>query len=210
MSAPALQPFDDLAQKDRADRLGMFIFLASEVMLFGGLFAALSAYRAEHPQAAAEAAQHLNIWLGGANTAVLLTSSLFAALAGLAAKRGQGRRSAVCLWLTAALGVVFLVIKGSEYRLEYLDGVMPGVGPPSPLGDSPATLFISLYFVSTALHALHLTIGVAMTAVAGVGAVSGRLPMPARARTVELIGLYWHLVDVIWIFLFPLLYLARP
>lgn len=212
MSAPShtLEPFGAAAQKRRADTLGMYVFLASELMLFGALIAGLLVYRLLHPGAAAEAAQHLKLWLGTANTAVLLTSSLLVALAVIAAK--QGRRRAVALYFLAAgvLGIAFLVIKGSEYRLEYLDGVMPGIGPPSPLGERPATLFISLYFVSTALHALHVTVGVALLGGTALGALGHRLKLPERATTVELVGLYWHLVDVIWLFLFPLLYLARP
>jgi cytochrome c oxidase subunit 3 len=148
--------------------------------------------------------------LGSANTAVLLTSSLLVALAVTLAKAGKSRPVAALLALSAALGVVFLIIKGCEYRLEYLDGLMPGIGPPSPLGNHPATLIISLYFVATALHAVHVSVGVVLLAGTATGVASKHLKLPARATTVELTGLYWHLVDVIWVFLFPLLYLARP
>lgn len=210
MSALATGPFADEAQRRRADQLGMFVFLASEVMLFGGLFAALSYYRIRHPGAAAEAAQHLSLPLGTANTAVLLTSSLLVALGAVWARAGRRRSTALALVCAAALGVAFLVIKGAEYRIEYVHGLMPRVGPPSPLGHRPSTLFIAFYFVSTAAHAAHVTVGVILLAGTALWAARGRLTLPGQATTVELVGLYWHLVDVIWIFLFPLLYLARP
>jgi cytochrome c oxidase subunit 3 len=107
------------------------------------------------------------------------------------------------------MGLGFLAVKGFEYHAEYLEGLMPGVGPPSPFAGRPPTLFMSLYFVSTALHAVHVTIGVVLLAGTGADAGLGRLRLPEQATTVEVVGLYWHLVDVIWVFLFPLLYLAR-
>jgi cytochrome c oxidase subunit 3 len=203
------EPFHEARQQREAGFLGMYIFLGSEIMLFGGVFAALWAYRLVHPQAAVEAAGHLKMWLGAANTAVLLTSSLFVALGVTCARAGARRMAALWLAAAAALGLVFLVIKGVEYRLEYLDGLMPGIGPQSPLRARPAALFIDLYFAATALHALHLTIGVGL-----IGTVAARLALrSARSApkpvVVEFSGLYWHLVDVIWIFLFPILYLAR-
>jgi cytochrome c oxidase subunit 3 len=208
-AAASLEPFGDRAQKVRADTLGMFVFLASEVMLFGGLFAAMGVYRIAHPLAAAQAAAHLNLWLGTANTAILLTSSLLVALAVLAATAGRRRPAAGCLLAAAALGVAFLVVKGFEYHAEYAEGLMPRIGPPSPLGQRPATLFVSLYFVSTALHAIHVGVGILLLGGTGLGVLRGRVRLPAGKTTVALMGLYWHLVDVIWIFLFPMLYLAR-
>lgn len=210
MSEATAGPFAEEAQRRRADQLGMYVFLASEVMLFGGLFAAISYDRIRHPGAAAEAARRLSLPLGSANTAVLLTSSLLVALAVVWARAGRRRATAAALAGAAALGVAFVVIKGFEYRLEYLHGLMPDVGPPSPLGDRPASLFIGLYFISTVAHAVHVTVGVVLLAGVAAWIARRRLALPMRATTVELVGLYWHLVDVIWIFLFPLLYLARP
>jgi cytochrome c oxidase subunit 3 len=202
------EPFHQVRQQREADYLGMYIFLGSEIMLFGGVFAALWAYRLTHPEAAAEAAAHLKLWLGTANTAVLLTSSLFVALSVPYARAGARRKAALWLAAAAVLGVVFLGIKGVEYRLEYLDGLMPGIGPQSPLRTTPAALFIDLYFVATALHAVHLTIGIGLTTTVAAWLAWGRGTAP-RPIVVTLCGLYWHLVDIVWLFLFPILYLAR-
>ncbi|HKR87415.1 MAG TPA: cytochrome c oxidase subunit 3, partial [Phenylobacterium sp.] len=159
---------------------------------------------------AAAASQHLSLAIGTANTGILLTSSLCVALAGLAARNGRLRGATQGLLAAAALGVLFLVLKGVEYRIDYDEGLASLTGAPSPLGSSPAQLFIGLYYVATILHALHVSAGVVLLTGAGLGAARGRLPLPGRAETVHLVGLYWHLVDVIWVFLFPLLYLARP
>lgn len=203
-------PFASASERRAADTLGMFVFLTSEVMLFGGLFAMLAFDRIHHPAAAAEASQRLSLWLGTGNTAILLTSSLFVALGVLFAREGRPKSSAAWLSAAAALGLAFLLLKGLEYRIDDLEGLTPWFDPRSALGDRPAQLFIGLYYVATALHALHVTAGVILLAWAGAGVARRRLPLPARAETVHLVGLYWHLVDVIWVFLFPLLYLARP
>jgi cytochrome c oxidase subunit 3 len=201
------EPFRDPVQQRTADYFGMYVFLGSEIMLFGGLFAALATYRIAHPQAAVEAAHHFKLWLGTANTAVLLTSSLFVALGVESARTGERRRAGGWFIAAAVLGVAFLAIKGTEYLLEYREGLMPRVGPASPLKDRASNLFVDLYFVATGLHAVHLLIGVtAMTVVAGVYGLRRR---PPPAVVAEMTGLYWHLVDVIWVFLFPVLYLAR-
>jgi cytochrome c oxidase subunit 3 len=204
-AAESLEPYDDPAQRRRADTFGMFVFLASEIMLFGGLFAALSVYRIAHPVAVVEASRKLNVWFGSANTAILLTSSLFVALAGLTARDGKTRPTATLLGVAAALGAAFLVVKGFKYAEDFREGVVP-VGA---FGDRPAALFISLYYVSTALHGLHVAIGVVTLATVAIGVGTRRSKLPEREGTVALAGLYWHLVDVIWVFLFPMLYLAR-
>jgi cytochrome c oxidase subunit 3 len=112
--------------------------------------------------------------------------------------------------IAAALGLAFLAVKGVEYRKEYVEGLMPFAGPPSPLAGRPAELFMGLYFIATGLHALHLTIGVVLVGGAAIGMALKRLDAPQRTNTIDLIGLYWHLVDIVWVFLFPMLYLARP
>src|SRR3569623_1327895 len=190
--APETSANEAVAQRKAADQIRMFVILASEVMRFGGLFAALAYGGIRHPGAAAETAQHLSLWLGTANTAVLLTSSLLVALGSVTARRGHHRAVAACLLGAAALGVAFIAIKGTEYREEYVKGVMPLFGPPSPLAGKPANLFIVLYFVSTLLHALHVTIGVLLLSWSGIGVGRQRLTLPRHATTVDLVGLYWH------------------
>jgi cytochrome c oxidase subunit 3 len=179
------------------------------MMLFGGFFAAVYVYRVLHPEAVQAAAQHLKIWLGGLNTAVLLTSSLCVALAVAAARTGASRAALHRLLLTAGLGVVFIAVKGFEYYLEYAEGLMPRVGPPSPLEDPASRLFINLYFVGTGVHAVHLTVGILLVLGLSLRIARGWTRLPERTVTVEMVGLYWHLVDVIWVFIYPALYLAR-
>jgi cytochrome c oxidase subunit 3 len=200
------EPFHEPGQQRAADYFGMYVFLGSEVMLFGGLFAALSAYRIAHPEAAVEAAHHFKLWLGTANTAILLTSSLFVALAVEAARKARRRAAAAWLGLAALLGLAFLAVKGTEYALEYQEGLMPHIGPASPLGQGPANLFVDLYLVATGLHAIHLSIGVIAVGSLAIALLRRRAPAAVIA---EMTGLYWHLVDVVWVFLFPVLYLAR-
>ncbi|HET9159500.1 MAG TPA: hypothetical protein VFN88_02720, partial [Caulobacteraceae bacterium] len=169
------QVFPDQDQRRDADRLGMFVFLGSEIMLFGGIFALLAFDRIRHPGAAAAAAEHLKIWFGTANTAILLTSSLLVAVAALAAREGRAKTVTATLACAAALGVAFIGVKGVEYRLEYLERLFPVIGPPSPLGDQPASLFIGLYFISTALHALHVSVGVVLLGWASIGVARRRM-----------------------------------
>jgi cytochrome c oxidase subunit 3 len=203
------EQFREPAQQRGADFLGMYLFLATEMMLFGGFFAAVYVYRVLHPEAVQAAAQHLKIWLGGLNTAVLLTSSLCVALAVAAARTGASRAALRRLLLTAGLGVVFVAVKGFEYYLEYAEGLMPRVGPPSPLEDPASRLFINLYFVGTGIHAVHLTVGILLVLGLSLRIARGWTRLPERTVTVEMVGLYWHLVDVIWVFIYPALYLAR-
>jgi cytochrome c oxidase subunit 3 len=209
MSAPSegvtlSEPFKRRAQQREADFLGMYLFLASEAMLFGGIVALLFADRFRHPGAAEEAAVRLKIWIGTANTAILLTSSLFVALAVVASRAGKAR--AVMGWLGAAclLGLAFLGLKGFEYAQDFAEGVKPVLGRAVP-----DALFINLYFVATVLHAIHLTAGLGLMTWAGLRVRSGRVTLPNQAIVIEMTGLYWHFVDVVWVFLFPFLYLPR-
>jgi cytochrome c oxidase subunit 3 len=189
-------------------RLGMWVFLSTELMLFGPLFLGYVYGRAHFPDAFAAASRHTAFWLGTVNTAVLLSSS--AAMARAVEARAQGQRTGPARWLclVAACGLVFLVIKGSEYRHEWEQGLFPGpafhFAPDLAAG---AELFFFLYFAMTALHALHLTLGVLATLVfaLGLGRQTKALLPPTR---LELLGLYWHFVDLVWIFLYPILYLV--
>ena len=191
----------------RPASLGVWIFLATEVMLFGGLFAGIIIYRHTYPEPLRVAAAHLDMWLGGINTGVLLTSSLLVALAVAAAREGRGRHCARLAGGGRGRRAVFLGIKGYEYFTEYREGLMPGVGPAFPLDRPESELFFNLYFVATGLHALHLAIGIGL--VLGVAWMirDGRWPMPDYVIRVEGSGLYWHFVDLVWVFLYPALYL---
>jgi len=203
------EPYAARRQQSDADFLGMYVFLATEAMLFGALMCLTFLYRTQHPQASALAAQHMQLWIGAANTGILLTSSLFVALGVLAARHGQRRTTAGMLAGAMALGVVFLTLKGIEYGLDYRDGLMPVIGHPSPVRQGPAGLFIDLYFVATALHALHMIVGLVVLGTAATLVLRGAKRLPGQAVVVEMSGLYWHFVDVVWVFLFPIFYLAR-
>ena len=201
--------FDDAGQQRETASLGMWIFLATEFMFFGGLFMAYIAYRYLYPQAFAAGSQHLKTLLGGANTGVLLTSSLTMALAVHAAESGRRWAIVVFLLLTMALGALFLGIKGYEYFSEYQEGLVPVFN--FTFGGAQAQqakLFFILYFLMTGLHAIHMTIGIC--AVLAIAVLAGRRRFSAEYSTpVELMGLYWHFVDIVWVFLYPLLYLIK-
>ncbi|TCM14379.1 cytochrome c oxidase subunit 3 [Novosphingobium sp. PhB165] len=182
----------------------MLVFLASEVMLFGGIFAAALALRLEHESAYGAAAHHLNLWLGTANTAVLLTSSLMAAIAVQAARDGKPAWAARALWAAVLLGCVFLAIKGAEYAGDLREGLMPGTAQAHFEGTTQH-LFMNLYFIGTGLHAVHVTIGLGLLVVA---ALNRQARHDQHAVLIGNVALYWHLVDVVWVFLYPTLYLA--
>jgi cytochrome c oxidase subunit 3 len=204
------EQFDTAAQQKDASTLGMWIFLITEVMFFGGMFLAYTVYRRLYPEIFAIASSSLNVYIGAANTVVLLCSSLTMVLAVRAAQLGKSKAIVGFLILTLILGGVFLVVKAYEWNEKYVEHHIPG--PTFHLEGVPidqqghAQLFFSLYFAMTGLHALHMVIGAGLL---------GFLIWHARKETysaeyntpVDLIGLYWHFVDIIWIFLFPLLYL---
>lgn len=205
---PALaHHFDSLPQQREASSLGMWVFLVTEIMFFSGLFAAYLVYRIWHPAGFAEASHHLDLTLGAINTAVLLASSLTMALAVNGAQVGSLGRLVGFLLLTMALGLTFLGIKVVEYADKFEHHLVPGAGFRF---DGPhaaqAELFFSLYFSMTGLHALHMVIGIGVLGVIAGLAWRGRFS-PDYHTPVELSGLYWHFVDIVWIFLFPLLYL---
>ncbi|WP_448188753.1 cytochrome c oxidase subunit 3 [Azospirillum sp. sgz301742] len=200
-------PFVQTQRREEADHLGMWLFLATETMMFGALFFALTVIRLRVPEGVRLASGHLDKLLGTLNTGVLLTSSLLVALAVTAARQGRQQRTAGLLAGAAGLGVVFLAIKGVEYHQEFREGLMPGLG--FRLADQPgAELFFNLYYAATGLHAVHLTIGVLLMLGLSARVLGGYLRLPERAITVELPGLYWHVVDIVWVFLYPALYLV--
>ena len=206
---PALaHHFEDLGGQKEAASLGMWLFIAQEVMFFGGLFLAYTVYRNLYPAAFAEASHHLDWKLGGINTAVLIGSSLTMALAVHAAALGHRRKIVLYLILTVVLGSIFLGVKVVEYGDKFEHHLVPGPqfqfeGPHA----RPAQIFYSLYFAMTGLHALHMIIGIPILLVLAWMAHRGRYG-PAYHTPVEMTGLYWHFVDIVWIFLFPLLYLV--
>lgn len=214
MSMHVAHHFDDAGQQFEAARLGMWVFLATEVLFFGGLFTGYAYYRSSYPAAFVEGSKQLDEVLGAINTAVLLTSSLAMALAVHAIQTGRRVRSIGLLLVTMLLGVVFLGIKGYEYYHKYVHHLLPGQHfAPAELHDplvSPqhVELFLSFYFAMTGLHALHMLIGI--TAVGVIAAQIWRRRYSASYFVpVEITGLYWHFVDIVWVFLFPLLYLIR-
>jgi cytochrome c oxidase subunit III len=203
------EPYRDAGQQYAADMMGMYVFLASEVMLFGGLFAVALVLRLLHPQEVVEASKHLHIWIGALNTAVLLTSSFFVALAVEAARTPARRRAWLFIAFAAVLGVTFLGLKAFEYREEMGEGLLPALSDAPRFAGPAHRLFMDLYLVATGLHAIHVTIGIVLLAGLAWRISSHRLALPRRTVVVEVCGLYWHLVDVIWVFLYPVLYLAR-
>jgi cytochrome c oxidase subunit 3 len=202
--------FDDIQQQHESSYLGMWIFLATEVMFLGGLFAAYSVYRYVYAGAFGEASQHLYAALGAINTGVLLCSSLTMALAVRASQYGKRGQLLGLLILTMLLGMAFLGVKGTEYYLEYQERLVPLKGFQfSFAGVDPrkAQMFFNFYFAMTGLHALHLIIAIGWVGVIAVLAWRGRFS-EVYHTPVEIAGLFWHFVDIVWVFLFPLLYLV--
>jgi cytochrome c oxidase subunit 3 len=206
---PALQHhFVSPEQQYEVATLGMWAFLITEIMFFGGLFAGFFVYILSHAAAFAEGSRHLDLALGTINTAVLLGSSLTMALAVRSAQTGRRRGQVLFLLLTIGLGLVFLGIKVLEYGHKFEQHLVPGstFRLDGPHGQS-AQLFFSFYFAMTGVHALHMVVGVGLLSWLVVNAWRGRYTA-AYFAPVEMSGLYWHFVDVVWIFLFPTLYLV--
>ena len=209
--------FADMEQQKNAASLGMWLFLVTEIMFFGGLFCAYLVYRVAHYNAFAAASQQLDWHLGFLNTVVLLVSSLTVVLAVKAAESGNRRQLVTYLVLTVLLGLTFLGIKAIEYNEKFERHHVPGANfsftdtfddgsQKIPVNPHEAELYFSLYFAMTGMHALHMVIGCGLFSVLIVLAWKGRYS-PQYYTPIENAGLYWHLVDIIWIYLFPLLYL---
>jgi len=205
---PALaHQFDSLGQQTEAATLGMWVFLVTEVLFFGGLFVTYAVYRSFYPAAFSAASHELDILLGGINTAVLITSSLTMALAVHAAQLGQRRLLMIFLVVTMVLGTVFLGIKAVEYYHKFAEHHVPGATFQFEREHQRhAQIFFSLYFIMTGLHAIHMIIGIGVLLVMWIWAWRGTITRE-YAGPIEISGLYWHFVDIVWIFLFPLLYL---
>jgi cytochrome c oxidase subunit III len=226
---PALQHhFENMEQQREAGTLGMWIFLVTEIMFFGGMFLAYTLYRSAYPMSFASASNHLDITLGAVNTGVLILSSFTMAMAVYFTQVGKQQPQIMCLALTLILGLTFLGVKAVEYHDKYTDHLIPGrLIPGNPFnpavaqaGDTDhhklhllegATLpqvemFYWIYFAMTGMHALHMIIGAGLLMFLLIYSIKGRFD-PEYHSPVEVIGLYWHFVDIVWIFLFPLLYL---
>ena len=229
--SPHLQHhFDTPKQQFDAGKLGIWLFLATEILLFGGLFCAYSIYRANHPEIFLYAHQYLDKVLGGTNTVILLCSSLTMAWAVRASQLGQRRLLIALLSLTLLGGFGFMGIKYVEYKAKWEHGLLPGThfapheegdhaetaapaasagsAVPAEHGKRPSNvqIFFGIYFLMTGLHGLHVLAGMGAITWILVRSVKGDFG-PAYFTPVDFVGLYWHLVDLIWIFLFPLLYL---
>lgn len=200
--------FHSAEQQKAAAKLGMWIFLATEILFFGGLFMAYGAFRYFYPGTFVEAHAHLSIPLGGLNTLILITSSLTMALAVRAAQLGDQRLLVRLLGLTLLLASGFLVVKGFEYAHKVHEGLLPGKYFTARGIAGLPHIFFGIYFAMTGLHGVHVVAGMIVITWILVRARQGRYSA-AYNTPVENVGLYWHLVDLIWIFLFPLLYLVK-
>jgi cytochrome c oxidase subunit 3 len=199
--------FETLAQQNTAVRLGMWLFLGTEVLLFAGLFLGYTVYRYFFHEAFHEASRHLSLAFGTTNTIVLITSSLTVALAYDAIKKGKEKLAAGLLFFTILCALAFLGIKSMEYAEKFREGALPGKWYHfSEITAPGANLYYTIYFLATGLHAFHVIVGMSVLGWVLVGVLKGKYG-PKNYVAVELGGLYWHLVDLVWIFLFPLLYL---
>ena len=200
--------FENPEQQKDASTIGMWSFLLTEIMFFGGLFLAYFAYRQAYPVAFASASLKTNLLIGAVNTTVLICSSLTMALAVHFAATGKRRLLVIFLILTLILGGAFLGVKGYEYHDKWVHHEVPGIHfECEGCQDAGHTqLFFSLYFGMTGLHASHMVIGAGILLVLIWQAYKGKFT-PDWYTPIENFGLYWHFVDIVWIFLFPLLYL---
>jgi cytochrome c oxidase subunit 3 len=207
---PVAMQFETMAQQAETDVLGMWVFIATEVMMFGAVVMAFVVYRSIYPEAFHIAAGHLHWVIGTGNTAILLTSSLSMGLAEWNVNRGQRRMALLLMSCTVFLGVMFLCLKGYEYDIEFHEGLAPFTGfnfdytgPFIP----QANLFFRFYYTLTGLHALHLSIGIVLVMVA-MWLVYGWKKPSRIARQIQIIGIYWAFVDMVWVFVYPLLYMT--
>lgn len=212
MSLHVAHHFDDAEQQFDAAKLGMWLFLATEILFFGGMFLGYAVYRYNYAAAFAEGSSHLHFWLGTINTAVLLCSSLTIALAVRSSQLNDARGTVRLLVATSVLGLVFLGIKGYEYYDKITNHQFPGEAfvltelHNPEVNPNHVELFYSIYFAMTGFHALHMVIGVGLVGYVGWLANQGRFSAEYYTP-MEMTGLYWHFVDIVWVFLYPLLYL---
>lgn len=209
------EQFRDLPHQSETATFGIWLFLATEIMFFGALFLTLNIYHYEFPEAFEKASTRLNWQIGGINTLVLLVSSFTMVMAVHFARLGQKRKLIIYLLLTAAFGAAFLILKGIEYYSDYRENLVPGwkFDPHEWTRDglsltqvSQVKLFLMMYYIMTAIHAVHLTIGIVIVLILALLAARNHFSA-AYNSPVDVTGLYWHFVDLVWIFLLPNLYL---
>jgi len=209
--------FVDMQQQSNTASLGMWLFLVTEVMFFGGMFCAYLIYRLMYFKDFAAASQSINVSWGAANTAILLVSSFTMAMAVRCAQLGKQKLLVVFLLFTMLFGAAFLGVKSKEYYDKYKEHHIPGANfnfddgkllghPEYVINQRHAEMFFSIYFAMTGMHALHMIIGLGLMAYLIIASMRGKFDT-SYYTPVENIGLYWHFVDVVWIYLFPLLYL---
>ena len=213
---PLEEHYRNFEHQSETARLGIWLFLATEVMFFGALFLTAGIYRYQYAEAFEHASARLNWQIGAVNTLVLLVSSFTMVMAVHHSRHGNRRPLVRYLLLTAAFGAVFLVLKGVEYYLDYRENLIPGwrFEPSDWIGGAglmpeqvpQVKLFLVMYFTMTMIHAIHLTIGIGLMLILAVLAARGRFTSDYNSP-IDVAGLYWHFVDVVWIFLLPMLYL---
>lgn len=204
------EQFSTAAQQRHAATMGMFIWLITELLLFAGLFLVALILRILHPESVTAAAKHLKFWIGASNTVILICSSLTMSGAIHLSRLGWQRGMIRCMLVTAALGSTFLVLKGYEWYVDWEEHMVPFFLDRhyALAGDAPSKLFVNLYFVTTGLHGLHLTTGVAiMLVLAWQASAPGYLTR--HQNRIEVYGLYWHFIDLVWIVVFPILYVLN-
>ena len=206
VASPLAHHFESLEKQTHAARLGMWLFLATEVLLFTGLFAAYAVYRYLFTPDFQEASRGLATWIGLVNTIILVSSSFTVALGLDRATRGDGKGTRTFFLLSVLMGLAFLFFKYVEYSHHFHTGELPGRLYAGELQGPGVPMFFALYFLITGLHGIHVVVGMTVLAVIGIRAGRGAFTT-AYHVPVELAGLYWHLVDLIWIFVFPLIYL---
>ncbi|MBN8930020.1 MAG: cytochrome oxidase subunit III [Rhodospirillales bacterium 69-11] len=204
------EQYHDVEQQREAAKLGMWTFLLTELLLFSGLFVTALVLRVMHPDSVTAVALHLKFWIGATNTAILIVSSFIMSVAIELSRLGRQRPMAWCMLGTAAFGVLFLMLKGYEYYRDYVEHMTPFLSfrRYELVGDPASRLFTNLYFITTGLHAVHLIIGITlMLVMAWLASREGFLQK--HQNRIEITGLYWHFIDLIWMIVFPTLYLLN-
>jgi cytochrome c oxidase subunit III len=198
------EPWHDLERQREGVTVGIWLFIVSEVLFFGALLLGYGIYRALYPEAFRIAGAHTEVFYGGVNLLLLLTSSALMTVAVDASRQGMRRITFICLALTILLGVGFLLLKGLEYRADIAKGLIPGAH--FPLQPPQTQLFWAFYWVMTSVHAIHLATGIIIIGVFVL--IVWRRMVPIQTPAIHGVATYWHFVDTVWIILFPLLYLV--